>query len=89
MTVTTNNCFSWLGQAKFWSNDMDNPLIRMAIPANGTPNSDSFFLMCHLFFGNRIIYSFDLRVGTLWSIVANVKSGRRTFRSFKRNPSNA
>ncbi|CDN45646.1 Uncharacterized protein BN871_II_00160 [Paenibacillus sp. P22] len=55
-----------------------------------TPKSSQFFVSvstCCLEIGSLMLKrSF---VGTLWSIVANVRSGRRTWRPERRRPSNA
>jgi hypothetical protein len=55
------------------------------------PNSSQLWAStstCFFEMGSAIGWSM-FKVGTLWSIVATVRSGRRTVRPFMRRPSNA
>ena len=80
-----------------WVNPSSGPMMwtmpcrRLSRPSSRMPNSRQFrsrASICSLLIGS-VIGSVRGVVGTLWSSVANVRSGRRTFRPCSRRPSKA
>ncbi len=88
MAVAADDGHPRLGQAQLRANDVDDPLLLAVQVVEGNAELLQFWARVSICWRemSSVTGSFRSQVGTLWSIVATVKSGRRTFRPARQGP---